>query len=110
MVLFQIIFVALSFIGIFTILNRRRVGRLNLRSTLFWLLFLVAADVVVLKPEITTIVANKFGIGRGADFVLYLAIILVFYLLFKLNLKVETLNRDLTKIVRERALEDIEED
>ena len=45
------------------------------------------------------------GIGRGVDFALYVSIISLFYLIYIINLKVEKLNRDLTKIIRKIAIE-----
>lgn len=110
MILFQIFFFFLSLLGIFVILQKKRKEKLGVKGTLFWLLILILADVVVIKPELTTNVANRFGIGRGVDFVLYLALIVIFFLLFKLHLKLESLNRDVTEIVRQRALEDIDEE
>ncbi len=110
MILFQIFFFFLSLLGIFVILQKKRKEKLGVKGTLFWLLILILADVVVIKPELTTNVANRFGIGRGVDFVLYLSLIVIFFLLFKLHLKLESLNRDVTEIVRQRALEDIDEE
>jgi len=110
MVLFQIFFLLLSLLGIFVILQKKRKDKLGVKGTLFWLLVLILADIVVIKPDLTTTIANRFGIGRGVDFVLYLALIVIFFLLFKLHLKLESLNRDVTEIVRQRALEDIDEE
>lgn len=42
---------------------------------IFALLFAAAAVIAILFPTILTVVAKFFGIGRGADLLLYLAII-----------------------------------
>lgn len=83
---------------------------MSTRGALFWLLCIVAADIAVIQPEITTTIANRFGIGRGVDFVVYLSIILIFFILFRLHLKVESISRDITELIRQRALDEIEEE
>ena len=71
----------------------------------FWILFWLAADVAVLWPNSTTVLANALGIGRGSDLVLYISLAALFYLLFRLHVKVESINRDVTKVVRDKALD-----
>jgi hypothetical protein len=99
-------------LGIFLIFAVTRVflrlkdGTLTLNGFLFWLSVFILAIVGVLKPELTTIVARKLGIGRGTDAVIYASILLVFYLIFRTNVLLENLRHDLTKLVRDLALKD----
>ncbi len=44
--------------------------------------------------------AHLLGIGRGADMVMYLGLILIFYLLFKVYVRLEQMDREITQIVR----------
>lgn len=103
--LFQILIVLFSLVAIISILLRRQKDSLGVRATAFWILFWFAVDIVVLFPNSTTILANTLGIGRGSDLILYLSILVIFLLLFRLNVKIEHMNRDVTKVVRKNTFE-----
>lgn len=94
------------FVGVMTIIIQKyRMSALSFRSLFFWSLLWVAAAIVVLYPQMTTVVANHLGIGRGSDFILYISIALMFVILFRLQVKIELMNRDVTKVVRRDSLE-----
>ena len=86
-----------------------RKGRLPIPWLLFWFVFWIIAGVVAILPQTTDIAARIVGVGRGADFVVYLALMALFYLIFRLFVKIEGLERDITKLVRTLALKDIDE-
>lgn len=67
-----------------------------------WLVGLFA----IYYPGLLSKVANLLGVGRGVDFALYLSIILLFYLIYKINIKMEKLNKDLTKLVRKIVIKE----
>ena len=67
------------------------------------------AIIGVIKPELTTLMAKKLGIGRGTDAVIYASILLIFYLIFRTNVMLENLRHDLTKLVRDLAIKDDKE-
>lgn len=102
---FQIIFVLVSLVAIWGVVQRRQERLLGPRGALFWTLFWIAADIAVIWPESTTMLANLFGIGRGTDFVLYVGLVILFFLLFRLHIKIESVGRDVTRVVRDRAIE-----
>lgn len=68
--------------------------------TIFWLSVLLA----VIFSEETNKIAHFFNITRGADFFIYISIIVIFYLLFRVYQKLEILEMNITKIIREIAL------
>lgn len=79
-------------------------AELNVREFVEWFaLWLVVAGLTIL-PDAASYFATLLGVGRGVDLVLYLALLLVFYLLFKIFLRLEKSERQLTKVVREIAL------
>lgn len=51
-------------------------------------------------PQTASYLASIFGIGRGVDLALYLAILLIFYLIFRLYLKLDRQQYEITKLVR----------
>ncbi len=88
------------------VLLRLKDGALTLKSFIFWFAVFVLAIIGVIKPGLTTVIAQKIGIGRGTDAVIYASISLLFYLIFRTNVMLENLRHDLTKLVRDLALKD----
>jgi small membrane protein len=57
-------------------------------------------------PEITNRLAHMMGIGRGADLIMYLAIMGFGYMILLLYSKIKTLESQLVSIVRKQSLEE----
>lgn len=108
LILFQILFILFSLFAIISVVKRKREGLLGPKGAIFWIGFWLLAVVLVLWPNSTGVVANYLGIGRGADLVFYVSLVVIFYLLFKLNIKLEAVGRDVTKIVRKETLNESE--
>ncbi len=83
---------------------RLRAAELTAVEFVEWFLLWAAVAVVALVPSVSSQLAAWVGVGRGADLVTYLALLLAFYLLFKLFMKVERVERQLTQLVRALAL------
>lgn len=64
----------------------------------------IAGGVLVLEPQISTDVANAMGVGRGADLILYLFVIMMFTAVFNLHLRLRSHHETLTEVVRDAAL------
>ena len=104
--IFQILFSFFYLSAIFNVFKKGREGLLGPKGTIFWFLFWSVATIVVWWPTSTNVLAKFLGIGRGADLVIYVSLATIFYLLFKLNMKLEGLARGVTKLVRQQALEE----
>lgn len=67
---------------------------------------------LVLFPEWSSLIAQKFGIGRGSDLVFYCWGIITFTLFVKESIQLRRQEMDITKLSREfaiaRALEELE--
>jgi hypothetical protein len=59
-------------------------------------------------PDLTSRVAQAVGVGRGADVVVYLAVILLFYVIFRIYLRLDRMERDITVLVRRLAVDEAE--
>ena len=84
--------------------RQQAVGRL---IALLWTLGALGGFVLAWYPDTATMVAHLVGIGRGADLVVYLGIVLLFVLVFQLHVSHVRLERQLTKLVRKEALRDL---
>lgn len=106
MTLFQGIFVPLCLLVAIFVLSRLVRGKISKRSGLYWFVLWATAALVIAYPMVTTVIARRLGIGRGADLVFYLAILggvvtsLYFYVRFR---RLEIL---VTDVVRREALAD----
>jgi len=61
-----------------------------------------------LFPDSTTLFANRLGIGRGSDLITYVSLAIVFFVLFRLHVKLHEIERDITSVVRKDALKDVD--
>lgn len=106
LILFQLLFSLFVVFAIISVATKRRGGLLGPKGTVFWVLFWVLASVFVWWPDSTVILANYLGIGRGTDLVLYISLVVIFFILFRLHVKIESIGRDITKVVRKEALDE----
>lgn len=79
-------------------------GKARFRTWAIWLLVFAGAGLAIARPELTKLVANMMGIGRGADLILYSSVIIMLVGFFWVMLKFRRLERNHTKIVRDLAL------
>lgn len=106
MLLFQIIILIFILFALSRTVLQFRKSKLSLRSLIFWLIFWVAVGIVVILPDTTSRLAGLVGVTRGVDLVIYVAIVALFYLVFRILVKIESLEQDITSAVRQAALEE----
>jgi|SRR3989339_49146 len=106
LILFQILFLLFVAFALYSVGRKKSSGVLGRWGLIFWVSFWLGASVLILWPQSTVILANYLGIGRGADLVFYSSLLIIFFVLFRLHVKIETMSRDITKIVRKEALEE----
>lgn len=85
--------------------NRRRVG-LQAGGRLVAVSVLVLAIASVLDPDLTQWMAERLGVTRGTDLVLYLFIVVASVAAVVGRLRVRDLEQRLTEVVRVMALRD----
>ncbi|MFH1712852.1 MAG: DUF2304 domain-containing protein, partial [Candidatus Jacksonbacteria bacterium] len=72
------------------------------REFFLWTVFWMIVAVLFIFPDVAQTAANWAGIGRGVDLIIYLSLIFLFSALFFILVRLERLERDVTKIVRKR--------
>jgi hypothetical protein len=100
----QLILIFVILLIIIKLFGEFRKGQINFQALVAWLVVWLAAILAITYPRLTVVVANRLGVGRGVDLVVYFSIIIIFYLLFRLLLRLEKIEREITKIIRELAL------
>ena len=104
--LFQVI--ALLVVVLFLIVTLAAMfrGWATRREGLLWTLVWLAAGVAIAWPDVTKRVANALGIGRGADLVLYSAVVVMLVGFLMVYVRLRRIQRELTLIVRHIAIRD----
>ena len=102
--LIQILIAIFIVFALGMLIKRFRNVEIKLSEFVFWGLFWVLAGVAVWVPNFLTEIALRLGIGRGADLVLYVSVVVVFYLIFRIYVKLEKMERNITKVVRDKAI------
>ena len=86
---------------------RREITQSVFKLTAFlivWLLILV----ISLFPQTTNYISRKLGLGETLNPLIFAGFVAVFLLIFKLVNIIEKIERNMTEIVREQALKDLE--
>lgn len=84
---------------------QKQKNQIRVNEFIFWLIFwILAAGAIIILKWIDKFVANLGFSGSGIDILIYISVVILFYLIFKLRLKMEKMEKNITKIVRNIAL------
>ncbi|SRR3989339_1694054 len=104
MILFQIFFSLFVIFVLGKTIGRWRNKEIGAGWLIFWIIFWLLAESAVLSPRLADLAAYSVGIGRGADLIIYISLAVLFFLFFRLLVKQERMNRDITKLTRKISL------
>lgn len=106
--LFQLI--ALPFIAVMLAVSVRNLFKAPARIavTLFWVVLWLATLIAVMYPDTTTQLARALGIYRGADLLVYSAVLAFIVGFYVVSLRLRQMSREITVLTREVALLDAE--
>jgi small membrane protein len=88
------------FIGLYFLIRLKK----RLLDIILLFLMIAAAIVFVLWPNVTNVIANKLGVGRGADLIFYLSILIFWFVALKLYARIRKLEQLFTQIIRDDAM------
>jgi small membrane protein len=97
----------LIFLAFLIIYLRRFRTRLLDRALI--ILFFLFGVLMIIFPEISSLIARRFGVGRGADFVMYFGLTSLIFACLILYSKLRDVERQLTKLVSRTAIENVHE-
>jgi small membrane protein len=103
--LFQILLVAFAVFAIAKTWKQYRARRVSKYWFFVFTLFWGVVAGVAITPQTTDVVAEVVGVGRGADLLVYVGVVALFYLAHRLMLKQEQLSDEMTELVRKIAVE-----
>jgi hypothetical protein len=100
----QIIVVVFALFAWSRAVLRLRDRKVSRGEFVFWTVIWAIVVTTTLLPQTADMISSFFGISRPIDLAVYVAIILLLYLVFRLYVKQEQLGQELTKLVREIAV------
>ncbi len=104
--IFQILLVTFAVFALFHSYRQFRAERVSKWWMTIWSIGWLLVIAVAITPESTDIVAKFVGVGRGADLLVYLALVLLFYVNYRIMVKQESLRKEITNLTREIAIRD----
>ena len=106
----QIIVVLFILFAVSRVFLRFKEKSITLGEFFVWTFIWLAIGVVVLLPHTASLIAHFLGVGRGADAIIYLSLIVLFYGLFRIYVKLEFIEHEITQVVRKIALNNKDKD
>lgn len=77
---------------------------IRLNEFIFWTAIWVLGIIALASPSTVSYISQSIGIGRPADMIVYLSIIILFYINFRMYVALDNMDQKLTKVVREVAI------
>lgn len=75
------------------------------RLYILMLMIAVAMSVVfILWPDVTNRIANVLGVGRGADLIFYISILIFWFIIVQLFSRIRRLEELVTELIRKDAI------
>lgn len=104
----QIILLAAVVVFLFTFIRSRHGVRMNAGKRLAFVLFLVVNAYAVIRPDDVTWLANRLGVGRGTDLLLYALVVAFTFVVINFYLRTRELDEKTTRLARAVALREAE--
>lgn len=105
MILYQDLGVLIGIIAIIVAILRLKNNKMSVGMAFLWIIIWLVVIWVSIFPNSTNTFATLTGIGRGLDLVLIIGLIVGYYLIFKMYGMIESMDKEITLLVREIALQ-----
>lgn len=103
--LYQILVVIIVVFAILLVFDRFHEKKTSLQTFVLWAVLWFVLAIFALFPESSTDLANLIDIGRGLDLVIIFGIIGSYYLIFRIYLKLEKMDQDITDLIRKISMD-----
>jgi len=103
----QVIAIVFGIFALLKVILKMKNRKLTINEFIFWCSIWVVLIVLSIFPQISGNIADFFGFTRGIDFFIVSSILLIFYLIFRIYIKLEELDDKITKLARSIAIKEI---
>lgn len=104
MLLYSIIFPIIAILAILWFFYRYLKEKQSLITVILWTILWLFVIVFSIFPTASERFASFFGITRGLDFIIIVVFLVLFYIIFRLYNRIDILQDEINKIVKEVAL------
>ena len=104
---FQIVLTLFVIYFIWRVFSKKNKGVLKIYELLGWLVIWLIVLVALWWPGTLSLVALWLGIGRGVDLAIYVALVMQFFLIFRLFVKADRQQQEVTILTRNIAINDV---
>lgn len=101
--IFQIFLVLFASFAILKTLRQYKHQKVSVYWFMVWIFFWLAVIAVAFAPQTTDVIALFVGVEKGADLLVYSSIVVLFYVVYRILVRTEKQNRELTELVRKIA-------
>ena len=103
---YQVLLVLASIAFLLFMYNRLREKKITPATFALSILVTLVVNFFAFAPSFSDPLAGFFGFGRGVDLLVVTSIAVIAYCLFRLYVKIDELNRNMTELVRALAIKD----
>lgn len=100
----QILFTCIAVVALVRVVQRGSARHLSVPLTVVAAIVWISVLVFTWVPTLLDRVASLVGVGRGVDTAVYFSVLLLLYLVFRIFVRLEHLEDQLTRLTREDAL------
>ena len=75
--------------------------KIRVGDFIFWLALWIAVIITSITTKYADLISQILGVSSGLNFLVYLSIIVLFYLIFRVYVKLDTMEKKMTNLVRE---------
>ena len=104
MLLYSILFPIISILAILWFVYRYLKQKQSLITLILWTILWLFVILFSIFPRASEQFARLFGITRGLDFIIIVVFVVLFYILFRLFNRIDILQDEINKIVKEVAI------
>lgn len=107
--IFQIVLIAFSLFAIVHATRQYRRQKISFHWLALWSILWLAVILVAIAPQTTDLIAQTVGVQRGADLLVYTAVVVLVYGLYRLYVRMMRVEREITELVRKVAIDNAKE-
>jgi small membrane protein len=100
----QILMILFGLFALTRVILRLKDKHIKMTEFIFWSIIWILVIVVAFIPSITANLAELLGIASGISLLVYISILILFYLVFRIYVRIEGQSREITEITRKIAL------
>src|SRR3989344_1192983 len=100
----EIVVIVFCLFALSRVVLRWKDGQVSWREAAFWTAIWLAVIAAVFLQSQLRILGNLIDSRRPVDVLMYIIILLLFYLIFRMYVKLDRLGADITTLVRNQAL------